>query len=430
MIPVFYATDILVFMVLGSLLYLLYRLKKSEILKLKFRRVFERPRYWVALIILSWFAMIGFLDSLHFKKSSESYEIMSMLDFLVSPRNHQFETTYSAPFSIFSYSTETLEKSDGSLEETKPRLKYAGQELKNPEDKAKDITWRFLKGLGVALLFLILFYGIFYKKIKKYVPKSASFSFWFTLSFMVLLTTSLYFLMFQYHIFGTDKVGHDVFYEAIKSIRTGLVIGTVTTLVMLPFALFFGMWAGYFQGIVDDVIQYIYTTLSSIPAVLLIAAAVLSFQVKIEANPELRLLLLCIILGVTSWIGLCRLLRGETLKLRETEFVQAAVTLGVTHFRIIRRHILPNLLHIVVITTAIDFSGLVLAEAVLSFVGVGVDPATFSFGNMINESRLEMARDPLVWWTLCGAFVFMFALVFSANIVADAVQEALNPREK
>ena len=144
----------------------------------------------------------------------------------------------------------------------------------------------------------------------------------------------------KYHVLGTDKVGQDVLYQALKSIRTGLVIGTLTTLVMLPFALLLGIMAGYFRGWVDDLIQYLYTTLNSIPGVLLIAAAVLMLQVYIEIHPELfdtvgaradmRLLFLCIILGVTSWTGLCRLLRGEALKLREMEYVQAAPAFGVT----------------------------------------------------------------------------------------------------
>jgi peptide/nickel transport system permease protein len=232
------------------------------------------------------------------------------------------------------------------------------------------------------------------------------------------------------HPFGTDKVGRDVLYLTIKSIRTALIIGTVTTLFMLPLALLFGLWAGYFRGLVDDMIQYLYTTLSSVPGILLIAAAMLSFQVKVEANPDLRLIILCLILGVTSWTSLCRLLRGEALKLREIDFVLAAKTLGVTQFNIILRHILPNVMHIVIITVVLDFSGLVLAEAVLTYVGIGVDPTSYSFGNLINASRLEMARDPVVWWSLTAALSFMLALVLSANLLGDALQNALDPRHE
>jgi peptide/nickel transport system permease protein len=161
-------------------------------------------------------------------------------------------------------------------------------------------------------------------------------------------------------------------------------------------------------------------------------------QVYMANNPELfettleradiRLLFLCIILGITSWTGLCRLLRGESLKLREAEYIQAATAFGVRHSKIISRHILPNVMHIVLITVVLDFSGLVLAEAVLSYVGVGVDPTMNSWGNMINSARLEMAREPVVWWSLLAAFLFMFTLVLAANLFSDAVRDAFDPR--
>jgi len=177
---------------------------------------------------------------------------------------------------------------------------------------------------------------------------------------------------------------------------------------------------------------------NSIPGVLLIAAAVLLMQVYVDRHPELfptsaqradlRLLFLCIILGLTSWTGLARLLRGEALKLRELEYIQAAQAFGVRDTAIITRHILPNVMHIVLISLVMDFSGLVLAEAVLSYVGVGVDPSMISFGTMINQARLEMSREPVVWWALAAAFVFMFVLVLAANLFADAVRDAFDPR--
>jgi peptide/nickel transport system permease protein len=207
---------------------------------------------------------------------------------------------------------------------------------------------------------------------------------------------------------------------------------------MLPAAVLLGIVAGYVGGWVDDVIQYVYTTLNSIPDVLLIAASVLMMQVVIDIHPDwfpssaeradARLLALCAILGVTSWTGLCRLLRGEALKLREMDYVQAARAFGVSRFGIMLRHILPNVMHIVIISMVMDFSHLVLAEAVLSYVGVGVDPNTISFGTMINAARLELARDPMVWWSLAAAFCFMFTMVLAANLFADAVRDAFDPR--
>jgi len=260
----------------------------------------------------------------------------------------------------------------------------------------------------------------------------------YTAGFVILLISCIVQLAPYYHILGTDKVGMDVLYQALKSIRTGLVIGTLTTLIMLPFAIFLGIAAGYYRGWVDDVVQYTYTTLVSIPGVLLIAAAILLLQVymsnnaeqftSLESRADLRLLFLCLILGITSWTSLCRLLRGETLKLRDIEYVQAAQAFGVSNMTIITRHILPNVMHIVLITVVLDFSSLVLAEAVLSYINIGVDPSMNSWGNMINSARLELAREPIVWWSLAAAFIFMLGLVLSANLFSDAVRDAFDPR--
>ena len=259
-----------------------------------------------------------------------------------------------------------------------------------------------------------------------------------TISITLIAMSIIYNLSQYYHVLGTDKVGQDVLFQAIKSVRTGLLIGSLTTLVMLPFAVMMGLMAGYFRGWIDDVIQYLYTTLNSIPGVLLIAASILLLQVyignhsddfnSIEERADLRLLFLCVILGITSWTGLCRLLRAETLKLREVDYVKAAQAFGVGNISIMLRHLLPNLMHIVMITIVIDFSGLVLAEAVLSYINIGVDPSMNSWGNMINSARMEMAREPIVWWSLAAAFVFMFVLVLAANLFSDAVRDAFDPR--
>jgi peptide/nickel transport system permease protein len=243
-----------------------------------------------------------------------------------------------------------------------------------------------------------------------------------------------------YHVFGTDQTGNDVLFQALKAIRTAVVIGSLATLATLPFAIVFGILAGYFRGRVDDAIQYLYTVLSSIPSVLLIAAFVLMIQVFIDKNPQMfetgleradvRLFLLAMILGITGWATLARLLRAETLKVSQLEYVQAAQAFGISNFNIMRRHILPNVTHLVLIVAVLDFSALVLYEAVLSYVGVGVDPTTASFGTMINSARNEMSRDPVVWWNLTTAFVFMVALVLSMQLFASAVREAFDPRAR
>jgi peptide/nickel transport system permease protein len=407
--------------------------------------------------------IIGLLDSIHFRfalsspQNSEkvyySGEVKSLLDILMGPVGQQNEKSYSAPFATHLYSKVTTQLPDGTLVSQYPKLHYAGVHLKNPADKAKDIIIRIVIGAISALVIWLItcFIWIFFLSRKnhenfnlylKKIIRGKAFIAWrevlITLGIALQIIFIIAFLAAEYHILGTDKVGRDVFYETIKSIRTGLVIGTLTTLIMLPFAVIFGIMAGYFGNWIDDSVQYVYTTLSSIPAVLLITAVVLSLQIFIENHPnffptlalraDIRLLALCVILGITSWTTLCRLLRGETLKLREVDFIAAAIALGTRTSKILTQHILPNVMHIILITVVLDFSALVLAEAVLSYVGVGVDPTTISWGNMINSARLELAREPMVWWPLLAAFLFMFTLVLAANLFADAVRDAFDPR--
>jgi len=222
------------------------------------------------------------------------------------------------------------------------------------------------------------------------------------------------------HLCGTDKVGEDVLYLAIKSIRTGLVIGILTTLVAIPFALFFGLLSGYYGSWVDTIVQFLCTLINAIPSILLIAAVILIFG---RGLPQI-----CIAMGISSWTVLCRLIRGETLKLRETDFTQASLSLGTPAWRILLRHILPNVMHIVLIHSVLRFSGLVLTEATLTFLGLGVGTDTISWGAMINGAQAELTRDPVIWWKLTTAFVFMLGLVLPANIFGDAVRDALDPK--
>jgi peptide/nickel transport system permease protein len=463
-LPVILWTDALVFILLASGIGLGIYASRREPLRAPWRQIRQRPVAMAAMVILLAYVGIGLIDSVHFKKrlpetepgqaAQYSPEVLSLLDVMTDRLRKNVERTYSAPLATHAYAKETVEMPDGTQARVFPRLIYGGAHLTDSEREwSRDVTltalWGGLLGLVVALVvdFHLLFLlsgreGTEPREVIQAVWKGKSDTAWRatlgTITLLILLAGIALSLSFKYHLLGTDKVGQDVFYLSLKAIRTGLVIGTVTTLVMLPFAVLLGIAAGYFRGWVDDVIQYIYTTLSSVPGVLLIAAAVLILQVYMDQNADaftsvtqradVRLLFLCIILGVTGWIGLCRLLRGETLKLREMDYVQAATALGVGSWRIILRHILPNVMHIVLISVVLDFSGLVLAEAVLSYVGVGVDPAMISWGNMINSARMEMAREPIVWWSLIAAFVFMFGLVLSANLFSDAVRDALDPR--
>ena len=439
-IPVILWSDALVFLLLGAGVAVALYVRKREHLMLPWRRVAQSNVALVSLLVLSLFFGIGLLDSLHFRTSLPqansgekvySSEVLSVFDKVVEPLRLHTEKTYSAPFALTLYAKESLTDARGNIVRDYPRLQYGGAHLADVSARDGDIARRALAG-GV---FGLLAGGVLLVLGRRRFSQKAMFIAIMTVSALVAVLANL---ATVYHVLGTDKVGQDVFYLALKSIRTGLIIGTVTTLVTLPLALFLGIAAGYFRGWVDDVIQYVYTVLSSIPSVLLIAAAVLTMQVIIDTHPEwfdtsaaradMRLVALCFILGVTSWTGLCRLLRGETLKLREMEYIQAAQSFGVSSLRILTRHIMPNLMHIILIALVMDFSALVLAEAVLSYVGVGVDPSMISFGTMINGARLEMGREPVVWWALAAAFTFMLVLVLAANLFADAVRDAFDPR--
>ena len=420
-----------------------------------------------AAVVFGLFALVTVLDSVHFRRVLRAQpgvpagtvfyatRTESLLDVILARQVAMRETTYSAPLATHGFTKETVEI-EGRTERAYPRLQFGGAHLKDAAaERAGDLSRRVLAGLAAGLAVAAAAvaltaalrarrHGIAFAESLREIaanrtemPVRAAL---LTLGAVCLLAGPVAALMDSYHVLGTDRTGNDVLYQAIKSVRTAFVIGTLSTLATLPLAIALGIMDGYFRGWVDEVIQYVYTVLSSIPNVLLIAACVLMAQVLIDKNPQLfetgaersdvRLALLCVILGVTGWATLARLLRGETLKLRELEYVQAANAFGVGPWRIMARHILPNVMHLVLITTVLDFSALVLYEAVLSYVGVGVDPSMNSFGGMINLARSEMSRDPVVWWSFAAAFCFMVAVVLAANLLADGVRDAFDPRAR
>ncbi len=222
------------------------------------------------------------------------------------------------------------------------------------------------------------------------------------------------------HWLGTDQLGNDVLYRTLKGARTAVVVGGFTSLMATPIALFLGLIAGYYGKRVDDAVQYTYTVLSSVPDLLLLIALLMMLGQGLSN--------ICIALAITSFVGLCRLVRGETLKHRDREYVRAARSLGVSDYRILGRHILPNLLPIVIISVTLGFSGLVLAESTLSYLGVGVQQDVGSWGNMINAARAELAREPIIWWNLTSASVALALLALSLNVFGDALRDAIDPR--
>ncbi len=427
-------TDIMVWILLFATVGWGFVISKSPQVQKQWRTIFKSSIALVSSIVLLFYLFFALLDSVHFRiQSSDGYKgkMITLLDMAFEHRVKDKERTYSAPFALNEYVKDiSIDKHGNTIWQYRP-LKYV---------HSGNILLNSILALvvgGVISFLLIWLHKSWRKEKESEIPWRVAYG---TLFFLITTFSWLYIMSFDYHVLGTDKVGGDVLYQSLKSMRTGVLIGVLTTLVMLPMAIALGVSAGFFRGWIDDIIQYIYTTLNSIPSVLLISATVLIMQVVMDNHPQwfettlersdLRLLFLVLILGVTSWTGLCRLLRAETLKISQIEFVTASKAFGVSRFNIIRRHIIPNLMHIILISVVLDFSGLVLAEAVLSYVGVGVDPTMYSWGNMINQARLEMAREPMVWWSLFSSFIFMFVLVLSANLFSDRIQVVLDPRNE
>lgn len=221
------------------------------------------------------------------------------------------------------------------------------------------------------------------------------------------------------HLLGTDILGRDVVYRALKGARVALLIGAFTSLLVIPIALLFGVSAGYFGRHIDDGVFFLITVLASVPSLLLLIALIMAL-----GRGTLQV---CIALGVTGWVQFCRIARGETLKLREADYVDAARALGVSDTRIIVRHVLPNIAHLIIITFALSFTGLVLSETILSYLGIGVEG---SWGQMIDQARNELSRTPVVWWNLAGASVLLFTLVLAVNVIADAMRDIADPRTR
>ena len=465
---VFLATDVALYGLIVAIAIYVWHTLRTPTLRQTWRTVLHDPVAMSAAVVLLCFLSVAMLDSLHFRPllppapgaaadASPAYSTrtLSVLDWLLEGPREAREKSYSVPLGTHGFAKESLIV-DGKSVRDFPRLQFGGAHLKDADAEwGPDIAKRSLLGLaggavGVVLLWLIVSR---LRALSSRVGVRASLlAIWrrntevpwramlLTASVIVLFAGWVAALWPVYHVFGTDQTGNDILFQAMKSIRTAVVIGSLATIATLPFAIVFGILAGYYKGRVDDAIQYLYTMLSSIPSVLLIAAFVLMIQVFVDKNPQMfetalqradiRLFLLATILGLTGWASLARLLRAETLKLSELDYVQAARAFGVSSIGIMRRHILPNVTHVVLIVAVLDFSGLVLYEAVLSYVGVGVDPTTNSFGTMINSARNEMSRDPVVWWTLAAAFAFMVALVLSMQFFASAVNEAFDPRAR
>lgn len=423
-------SDLVLWLLVFSLIGFAWRLSHDVLARERWQMVIQSHTALVSAILLLVFVLIAVADSLHWRTDDPYRPVVSLLDVGLGNIATVQEKSYSAPFASMGLWQETRALSEGNIERA-PVALIQGQDQRSIWLDA--LAWLLL-GMGIARLLLFPLSRLSCFQTTHIPWRTAG----ITLILVSGMLTWLWGMGQSYHILGTGKVGQDVLYETLKGIRTGVLIGSLTTLLTLPFAIILGISAGYFRGWVDDAVQYAYTTLNAVPGVLLIASAMLLAQIYLAQHAELfaseqeradvRLLLVCLVLGLTGWTGLARILRAESLKLREMEFVKSARAFGVSHSSIISRHLLPNVGHLILIAVVLDFSGLVLAEAVLSYIGIGVDPTMPSWGNMINLARQELNREPVVWWNLFGAFTGMFILVLSANLLADRIQQVFNPR--
>ena len=220
------------------------------------------------------------------------------------------------------------------------------------------------------------------------------------------------------HPMGTDSLGRDVCQRVIQGARIAFWVGMITSLIAIPIGVILGCLGGYFGGKVDDFVVWLYTTFACMPSLLFVMAIAM-----VVGKGKLTGIYLGI--GLTAWVGLCRLIRGEVMKHKERQYVQAARALGVGNFSIMFRHILPNIFHIVIITFSLRFPAAIATEVFLSFLGIGVQGEP-SWGLMIGSARLRLWYG--VWWELGFTTLAIFVIILAFNLLGDALRDALDPR--
>ncbi len=230
------------------------------------------------------------------------------------------------------------------------------------------------------------------------------------------------------HLFGTDIFGQSVFRKTLYGAKISITVALCASLISLAIGVPLGAIAGYFGGVVDEIIVWIYSTLSSIPYIILIMAFTIVLQDKILFGVKFTgITAVYLAIGLTSWVGICRLIRGEVIKRKQSEYVLAARSYGCSPPRIIFRHILPNVFHIVIISFSLRFVSFIHAEVILSFLGLG-EAHRPSWGAMINDARIELSRG--VWWQMTAATIAILLLSLALNIFGDALRDCLDPKLK
>ncbi len=215
---------------------------------------------------------------------------------------------------------------------------------------------------------------------------------------------------------GTDLFGRSVLERSFHATRIALVIGTTSTLLALLIGVLLGSLSGYLGGWVDQMVVWLYTTLDSIPYILLLAAFAFSLGQGLWN--------VFIALGLTSWTTLCKIVRSEFIKLRHTDFVIAAKAQGLPAWKIVFQEILPNIWHLILVQAGVIFVTVIKIEVILSYLGLGMEPGSPSWGLMIDDAKQEITRG--IWWNMAGATIFMFGLVLATQLLLESLRRSLD----
>jgi len=221
------------------------------------------------------------------------------------------------------------------------------------------------------------------------------------------------------HIFGTDAVGRDLFVRTLYGGRMSLMVGVVATLVSLLIGITYGATAGYAGGRVDGVMMRIVDILYAMPFMFFVILLMVFFGRNI--------VLIFVAIGAINWLDMARIVRGQTLSLKRKEFIEAAHASGVSGGAIVRRHIVPNLLGVVIVYVTLTIPQVILVESFLSFLGLGVQEPYTSWGALVNEGAQNMESAP---WTLLFPAAFLAATLFCFNFIGDGLRDALDPKDR